>query len=423
MDIIADLHIHGRYSRACSKDLSIDNLEKYGKIKGIDLLGTGDFTHPEWIKELKSKLIETEKGSGIYQTKTGFKFMLATEISLIYSHDNKGRRVHHVVLAPNLEVVGQITDELKKHGRVDYDGRPIFGIPSPDFAEMLMNISKDIEIIPAHIWTPWFSIFGSKSGFDTVEECFQDKAKHIHALETGMSSNPAMNWRISALDKYNLVSFSDSHSFWPWRLGREATIFDVNSLTYKNIIEGIRNQEKTRETIEVDPGYGKYHLDGHRKCNVCLEPKESIKLGGKCPKCKRDLTIGVLARVEELADREEGYKLKGAHPFKTLIPLSELIANLSGNGLATKKTWEIYSSLLKMFKSEYFVLLNAKKEDLEKISPALADIIIKNRNGELKIAPGYDGEYGYPVFTEKEKQNYKEFEQKKKSAQKTLANF
>src|SRR3989338_8164000 len=250
MKIIADLHIHGKYSRGCSTDISVANLEKYARLKGVSLLGTGDFTHSGWLTELNSNLKEDDYG--ILRTKTGFPFIWQTEISMIYSQDGKGRRVHNVILAPSGEVATQITDFLKSKGRVDYDGRPIFGFSCIELADELMKISKDIEIIPAHVWTPWFSIFGSNSGFDSVEECFKEKAKFIHALETGMSSDPAMNWRLSKLDNYALVSFSDMHSFWPWRLGREATVFDID-LEYKNLINAIRTGKGLTETIKIHP--------------------------------------------------------------------------------------------------------------------------------------------------------------------------
>ncbi|MFC1728554.1 endonuclease Q family protein [Nanoarchaeota archaeon] len=400
MQIIGDLHIHSKYSRGCSTNLDINNLEKYARVKGVDLLGTGDFTHPKWIEELK-KLREED---GILKTESGFPFVCQTELSLIYSQDGKGRRVHNVVLAPNLEVVDQITDELKKRGRVDYDGRPIFKIPCPEFVEMLNQISPDIEVIPAHIWTPWFSMFGENSGFNTVKDCFQDKTNKIHALETGMSSDPAMNWRLSQLDKFNLVSFSDLHSFWPWRIGREATEIDLKKLTYKNILNAIRDSGITR-TIEVDPNYGKYHLTGHRKCNVCLEPKESVKLNDVCPVCKKKLTVGVLERVEELADREEGYVDKNRPGFITLIPLSEIIAHLYGFGVATKKVWDVYNQLIDAFKSEFNIMLNVSKEELAKVvDERLADAIINNREGKIKVKAGYDGVYGEPVFKDKIKE-------------------
>ncbi|MCK4818561.1 DNA helicase UvrD, partial [bacterium] len=396
MKIIADLHIHSRYSRACSKEINIKNLEKYSKIKGVGLLGTGDFTHPQWIKEIKEELKDDD--NGILYTGTGFPFVLQTEVSLIYTDKGKGRRVHNVVLAPNLGVVDQITEYLLKHGRVDYDGRPIFKITCPDFTESLKKISKDIEIIPAHVWTPWFSLFGSMSGFDSVEEAFDDQSKNIYALETGLSSDPAMNWRLSQLDKYSLVSNSDAHSFWPWRIGREANVFDIE-LTYGNLINAIRNKKGFLNTIEVDPNYGKYHLDGHRACNVCMNPKESLKNKNICPKCKRDLTIGVLHRVEELADRDEGFKPKAAVLFKSLIPLSEILSHLLGSGIASRKVWQEYNNLVNNFNSEFDVLLEAKREDLTKASnEKIADAIIRAREGKIRIKPGYDGVYGEPIF-------------------------
>lgn len=398
MVVIADLHIHGRFSRATSKQIDIDNLEKYARIKGVELLGTGDFTHPEWIKELKRDL--AEDNLGILRTKNNFPFILQTEISLIYTQDGKGRRVHNLVLAPSFDVVDQITEYLKKYGRVDYDGRPIFKIPCDEFVYELKKISNDIEVIPAHIWTPWFSMFGSMSGFDSVKDCFRDQTKNIFALETGLSSDPAMNWRLSQLDKYTLVSNSDMHSFWPWRIGREANIIEVKELSYRNLINSIKDKKVT--TIEVDPSYGKYHYDGHRKCNVCMKPSDAIKNENMCPKCKRKLTIGVLHRVEELADREEGYKPKEAQEFKTLIPLSEIIASLIGSPVASTKVWKEFNNLISAFGSEFNVLLRIKKKDLAKIvSEDLAESIIKNRTGKIEIIPGYDGEYGIPVLNKK----------------------
>ncbi|MBW3022116.1 endonuclease Q family protein [Candidatus Woesearchaeota archaeon] len=423
--ITADLHIHGKYSQATSKDLTIPNLEKWAKVKGINLLGTGDFTHPKWIEHIKEEL--TEDDSGILRTNSGFPFLLQTEISLIYSQNGKGRRIHNVVLAPNLDVVKQITDYLLTKGRIDYDGRPIFGIPCPEFVENLKSISNDIEIIPAHIWTPWFSLFGSKSGFDRIEDCFKDMTKHIHALETGLSSDPAMNWRLSALDKYSLVSFSDLHSFWPWRIGREATVFDLKELTYQNLIKALRTKQGLVETIEVDPNYGKYHVDGHRKCNVRLEPEQTKKLGGICPVCKRPLTIGVLYRVEELADREPGFKPADSRPFKSLIPLSEVLSKILGKAIATKTVWQEYNKLLAEFNNEMNILLNVSKEDLLKVTnEKIADIILKNRLGDIEIQPGFDGEYGIPVFNQSDKQDFSEIileENKNLNPQKSLGDF
>ncbi len=398
MRVFADLHIHGRHSQATSKDLDIPNLEKWAKVKGINLLGTGDFTHPKWIEHLKESL--TEDDSGILKTKDGFSFILQTEISLIYSQDGKGRRVHNVLLAPNFEVVQQITDYLLSKGRIDYDGRPIFKIPCPEFTESLKQISNDIEIIPAHIWTPWFSMFGSMSGFDSVKDCFQDQEKNIFSYETGLSSDPLMNWRLSQLDKYSILSFSDLHSFWPWRIGREATIFDIEP-TYKNLIKAIRTKEGLSGTIEVDPNLGKYHLTGHRKCDVCLEPKDSLKISNICPKCNKPLTVGVLQRVEELADREEGFRPKDGKPFYSLIPLSEIISRFLGKAITTKTVWNEYNKIIANFDNETNVLMEVPKEELAKITtPQIADAITTIRSGNIKMQPGYDGEYGYPIFEE-----------------------
>ncbi|MFH1210882.1 MAG: endonuclease Q family protein [archaeon] len=410
--IIGDLHIHSKYSRACSTSLDIPNLEKYARIKGVNLLGTGDFTHPKWINDLKSNL--TEQGNGILKTKSGFDFVLQTEISLIYSQGGKGRRVHMIILAPSFDVVSQITEALGKRGRLDYDGRPIFKIPSPELIEMMMSISKDIELVPAHAWTPWFSLFGSNSGFDSLKDCFLDKVNHVHAIETGLSSDPPMNWRLSQLDNLSILSFSDSHSFWPWRLGREATIFDFD-LSYKNLIKAIRTREGLDSTVEVDPNFGKYHLTGHRACNIKLTPKESLKLNNICPKCGRPLTVGVLQRVEALADRPDGFKPKDAKPFHSIIPVSEILASLLDKAVSTKAVWQEYNKLIDNFKSEFNVLLFTPREDLEKVvGEKIADAIIRNRNHEIEISPGYDGVYGEPVFNGK-------VEVKKK--QKSLSDF
>jgi uncharacterized protein (TIGR00375 family) len=396
--IIADLQIHSRHSRACSAQINIENLEKWARIKGIDLLGTGDFQHPLWNNEIKAKLTEDEHG--ILRTKTGFPFIWQTEISLMYSQDGR-RAVHLLVYSPNKEVSDQIINALSKKGRLDYDGRPIFGMPCPEFVEMMMQISKDIEIIPSHCMTPFFGLYGSKSGFNSIKECFQDKSNFIHAVETGMSADPPMLWRLN--EKINLVSFSDAHSFWPWRLGRECTVFDTK-LNYNEIINAIRTGNGLKETIEVNPEYGKYHFDGHRNCNVSLSPEETRKLDGICPVCKKQLTIGVEYRVEELAKYEKGYQPKEAKPFKSLIPLSELISVVYDYKLlSSKNVWRIYNKLIERFGSEFNVLLNANEKDLlEIIDKKLVNIIMLNHDGKLKIKPGYDGVYGQIILNEKE---------------------
>ncbi|MDI6736954.1 MAG: endonuclease Q family protein [Nanoarchaeota archaeon] len=392
MEFIADLHIHGKYSRACSKELTIPALEKWAKVKGITLLGTGDFTHPKWIEHIKEEL--NEDGSGFLRTKTGFPFILQTEISLIYSQGGRGRRVHILLYAPTIKVAEQITEALKKRGRVDYDGRPIFKIPCKEIVDMMRNISEDIEVVPAHCWTPWFAVFGSNGGFDSLEEAFGDNVKHIHALETGISSDPMMNWRLSKLDKINLVSFSDLHSYWPWRLGREATIFGIEP-NYKSFLKAIRTGEGIKATIEADPAYGKYHVDGHRNCNVQLEPAEAIKLNNICPVCNSPLTIGVLHRVEELADRKNGFVRKDAPKTYHLIPLSEIIATVLQKGIATRAVWDAYNPLIEKFGNELNVLMNVSFDELKQVcDERIAKLIIDLRERTVKINPGYDGVYG-----------------------------
>src|SRR3989344_187864 len=408
MEVIADLHIHSKYSRATSKQLDIANLEKWARIKGINLLGTGDFTHPIWIKELKECL--QEDGTGILKTKTGMPFMLQTEISLIYTDLGKGRRVHLVILAPDFSVVDQISEYFGKRGRLDYDGRPIFKIPCNEVAESLTNISKDIEIIPAHIWTPWFSLFGSMSGFDSIKDCFKDQVKHIHALETGLSSDPPMNWRLSTLDKFSLVSSSDAHSFWPWRIGREATIFDIPQLTYRNLINALRSGNGLHSTIEVDPTYGKYHFDGHRNCAVCMSPQQSKDHNKLCPKCGKLMTIGVDHRVEELADRDLGFTPPNAKPYVHLIPLSEIISKICGVAVSSKKVWAVFNALIKEFHNELAVLQKVPLADLGKVvDEKCAEAIIQNRAGQIKVKPGYDGEYGIPLLGSAQQKGLLEF--------------
>jgi len=398
-EIISDLHIHSRFSRACSKNLSIENLEKYARIKGINLLGTGDFQHAAWFKELDA----LEERDGLLYTKTEFPFLWQTEISLMYSKGGKGRRIHYVMFSPNKDIVKQITSWLGSKGRLDYDGRPIFGFSSIELVDAMQSISKDIEIIPAHIWTPWFGIFGSQTGFDSLKECFEDKTDKIHAIETGMSSDPEMNWRIKELNDKSIISSSDSHSFWPWRLGRESTIF-TGKLSYENILKQIR-ENSFKATIETDPGYGKYHYDGHRNCGFSCSPKEAEKLKGICPKCGKPLIIGVENRVEKLADNPLGFMPKNAKPFYKLLPLQELIALSKASNLASKKTWLVYNQLIEKFQNEFNILLHVDKLELAKALPAdeqLVQLIIDNRIANIKVKPGYDGQYGIAMLKEKQ---------------------
>lgn len=403
MEIIADLQIHSKYARATSKNISIENLEKYAKIKGLHLLGVGDFQHPLRRKEIDEKLIEDDKG--ILRTANGFPFIWQTEISLMYSQDNKRRAIHHLIFSPNKEVATQITAFLGSKGRLDYDGRPIFGMTSPDLVESLMKIDKAIEVIPAHCMTPWFGLFGSKSGFNSLKECFEEQTKNIHAIESGMSADPAMLWRFEeiASGKVNVVSFSDAHSFWPWRLGREATLFDIPKLSYENIIKAIRTGEGLKSTIETPPEYGKYHWDGHRNCNFSCSPEETKKLNGICPVCKKPMIIGVENRVEEIAKHPEGFKPKTAKPFHKLLPLHEVIALSEVVSMNSNKVWGVYNNLIKEFENEFNILLKVPKEQLLRFDEKLAELIIKNRKEKIKIKPGYDGEYGIALLGEKQK--------------------
>jgi uncharacterized protein (TIGR00375 family) len=422
MNFVADLHIHSKYSRACSKDLDIAHMEKWARIKGLNLLGTGDFTHPKWIQELKSNLTETEKDSGFFQTASGFKFVLQTEISLIYTQE-RGRKVHNVVLAPSFQAVDEITQALLKRGRIDYDGRPIFKISCPEFVEMMKSIDNRIQVIPAHAWTPWFGVFGANGGFDSLKECFQDQMKNVHAIETGISSDPPMNWRIKELDNINIVSFSDIHSFWPWRLGREATVFDIEP-TFDSLAKALETGKGLTQTIEVNPNLGKYHLTGHRVCNVCLFPDEAKKLNNVCPECGKPLTVGVDQRIEELANRPLGYKPENAKPFSSLIPLSELLAQFHSKAVASKKIWEEYNKLVTEKTTEFDILLNMPITKIaEKTSQEFADILAKNRAGNIEVKGGYDGVYGVPLLTEQDIAENKKQEVTIKKQQKGLGEF
>jgi uncharacterized protein (TIGR00375 family) len=399
MQFFSDLHIHSKYSRATSKSLDLKALSKSAKIKGLDILGTGDCLHPKWQAELKKNL--QDDGSGILKY-DGMNFIFSTEISLMYTQGGKGRRVHFVILFPDFDSAYAMCDWIDGNKwRRDYDGRPIFGFSAIELAEKLQSISKEIELIPAHIMTPFFGLLGSKSGFDSIKECFEEKTKFIHAIETGLSADPEMLWRISETDDYSIVSFSDAHSSYPWKIGREATVFDLKSLTYSNIINAIRKKgkDKISETLEFYPECGKYHIDGHRKCDVALAAKESIRLKGICPKCKKLLTIGVENRIEQLADRQAGFHPKSAHGFRSFVPLNEIIAHALGQGAQTKKVAQAYHKLVEG-RGEFDILFNAKKHDLDALNLSqstkdrIFDIILASREGKLKLRPGYDGVYG-----------------------------
>ena len=402
MRVFADLQLHSKYALATSKAMDLEHLAAGGRVKGLGLLGTGDFTHPKWCAELKSKL-EPIEGSGLF-TYHGMTWMLSGEVSTVYEQGGRVRKVHHLLYAPDFAMVDQASEFLAKYGRLASDGRPVLkGLDSAALVEGMTGISKSLVLIPAHAWTPWFSVFGGKSGFDSLQECYQDQARKIFAIETGLSSDPEMNWRLSALDDVALVSNSDAHSPNPWRLGREANAFELRSLTYGGIFEAIRKKDSSKFlfTIEVDPSYGKYHYTGHKKCGVSLPPHEARLLGNKCPVCGKKLTIGVLQRVEELADRPEGYVPPHAIPFKRLLPLYEVISFATGtNRLYAKSVLALQDKLIARFGNELAVLLEAAESDLAQVVPPLvAKAIVASRDGRVRVVPGYDGVYGTPNFT------------------------
>jgi uncharacterized protein (TIGR00375 family) len=405
--VIADLHIHSRFSRATSERMNLEEIARYAKIKGLSLVGTGDFTHPRWLHEIQETLAK-DADTGLYRVaktpESPMRFMLTTEVCTIFDWQGQSKKVHHVILAPNMEVINQINGNLEEYGDLASDGRPILNMTATQLVENVMEISNENMVFPAHAWTPWFSIFGAFSGFDNIEDCYEDMTRHIHALETGLSSDPPMNWRLSKLDKFTLVSNSDCHSFWPWRIGREANVLELEQLTYKQVTDTIRSNDPARFkfTIETDPAYGKYHWTGHRNCNVSMSPKEAQKFNNICPVCRRKLTKGVEQRVEELADRPEGYKPIGKTRYKRLLPLSEIIATVLNVGEpSTQAVWKIYNALVGRVGNEYSVLLDASEETLNTVVDSqITNAILRVRAGSFAVVPGFDGVYGKLILGE-----------------------
>ncbi len=395
MRIIVDLHIHSKYSRATSRDMDIINVAKWAEKKGIDIIASGDFQHPKYLGELKSNLVEAEPG--LYKIKNAnikARVILSTEISNIFKQGGKVRKIHSLVIMPTIEDASKLSQVLATKGNTTADGRPIFGFSVKELCKIVFDVSKDALFIPAHVWTPWFSVFGSKSGFNSIEECFEEESENIKALETGLSSDASMNWRISGLDKKTLVSNSDAHS--PRKIGREANVFDARIDYYeiKKIIE-TKDKKKFLYTIEFFPEEGKYHYDGHRLCGISMHPRESIVKNNRCPVCFKPLTLGVLHRVEELADRPWNYVPQNAPEQRHLIPLEEVIADALGTSAASKKTQEMYEKALIKGGTEFEILLDRSFDELTKILDyKTAEGIIKMRMGKVNVAPGYDGEYG-----------------------------
>ena len=484
MKFAADLHLHSKYSRAVSAEMNFENMAKWARLKGINVLATADFTHPFWFHQLKTEL--EEAGNGLYKLKqlaeSEVFFLLSTEVSSIYSQGGKLRRIHNLIFAPSLEVVGKINNEFLRRGvNLRSDGRPIMGISARDLAELVLSIDESCLIIPAHAWTPWFSVFGSESGFDSLSECFQDLAKYIFAIETGLSSDPAMNWRIEELDNRTILSFSDSHSL-P-NIGRELTIFEADEISYRSIYqaiagysqaptqslesgrflardqmsfqstkgpspsangvitrskaprlsryatnEKISNYPKISMTVEFFPEEGKYHFTGHRVCGVSHSPQDSAKLGTQCPVCGKKLTVGVMQRVEELADRPEeelklvrGDLIKSQRfpdrpAYKTLVPLREILAEALEVGKSSKSVLDLYNQLIDHCGTELAILLKTDLGELTKFaSDRVAQGIEKVRRGDLHIEPGFDGEYGKVQIWQKEATEKKEEDKKQMS--------
>jgi uncharacterized protein (TIGR00375 family) len=417
MRFMADLHVHSHYSRATSKDMSPEGIGKWAQLKGITVIGTGDFTHPGWLKELDAKLEPT--GNGLFTLKKEHRtsdvpgackadvyFILSAEISCIYSKNGKTRKVHAIVLAPDVAAAARLNLALSKIGNLNADGRPILGLDAKELLKITLDAIPDAMYVPAHAWTPHFSVFGAASGFDSLEECYEDLAPHIHAIETGLSSDPPMNWRLSALDRITLVSNSDAHS--AAKIGREANILDTR-ISYPAMMDAIKTRKGFLGTIEFFPEEGKYHYDGHRDCGVSLSPRETVHHGHLCPVCGKKLTVGVMHRVEKLADREQGFKPANAPAFTSIIPLPEIIAEGLQCGVNTKKVDALYFSLLEKLGNEFNILMDVSLEDIEHAgSPLLREAILRMRAGAVHIAPGYDGEYGkVRIFEEVERKEIK----------------
>ncbi|MCL4381900.1 endonuclease Q family protein [Candidatus Marsarchaeota archaeon] len=419
MKIIADFHIHSRYAMACSKSITIKGIEAASLNKGINIVGTGDFTHPEWLSEIKRDL-EKGKGEGLYKVKgsnSGVLFVLSTEVSTIFEQDKKIRKIHHCILVDDIEKAEELNGKLANFGNLSSDGRPTLSMSAAELVETVMNVDKESFVFPSHVWTPWFSVFGSMSGFDSIKEAYEDKAKHIYAYESGLSSDPKMNWRISELDKYSLISNSDSHSL--EKIGREANVFDIEGVSYKKIIAAIKQKDpnKFKSTIEFYPEEGKYHYDGHRNCNFSIDP--SNEETAICPVCGKRLVLGVLHRVNDLADRPAGYIPKGAIPYVNLIPLIEIISYVEHKSVYSESVKRMKNIIISKFGNEFNAVMNADLNDIketEGVNPEIASAIGNIRANSVHITPGYDGVYGKIDIIYKDNENRQESAKKPKQS-------
>ena len=417
MRFFADLHVHSHYSRATSPDMCPEGIWKWAQLKGIAVIGTGDFTHPQWIGELKQKLAPAGNGLFLLRKKywpddipepcrSDVSFVLSAEISSIYRKNGRTRKVHSIILTPDFKTAGRLNRALSKTGNLKSDGRPILGLDAKELLKIVLDASPEAMLIPAHAWTPHFSVFGAASGFDSLEECYEELTPHIHAIETGLSSNPPMNRQLSALDRITLVSNSDAHS--ASKIGREANIFDT-AISYPAIMTAIKTRKGFPGTIEFFPEQGKYHYDGHRNCGVSMTPKQTIARKYLCPECGRKVTVGVLHRVETLADRKEGFKPEGAPFFAPVIPLPELIAEALNCGVNTKKVSSHYLAMLKQLGNEFKILIDVPLDDIERAgTPLVREAVSRMRAGNVHISPGYDGEFGtVKIFDEEERDMFK----------------
>ncbi|MDP2951012.1 MAG: endonuclease Q family protein [bacterium] len=407
MRFIADLHLHSKYSRATSSRMNLEEMDRVALQKGVQVLSCADFTHPKWFKELKEKLATKEEGLFVLKGGgSGTRFILTTEISCIYSKKGKVRKIHLLIFAPSFEAVEKINQRLSKIGNLSADGRPILGLDAKHLLEIVLTAHKDAFVAPAHIWTPWFALFGSKSGFDKTEDCFEDLTPHIFALETGLSSDPAMNRKLSALDKFALISNSDAHS--PEKIGREANVFETE-LSYQGIVFALKENKAKHFplTIEFFPEEGKYHFDGHSTCKIVLSPEQTKKNQGLCPVCKKPLVIGVSYRVNALSDRKEPFFSKNKPSFKHLIPLREIISEILETGVASKKVEQFYQEILQKLGPELSILMDLPIEEIKKGAGSLtATAIERMRQGQVFIQEGYDGVYGViRVFSQEERKN------------------
>jgi uncharacterized protein (TIGR00375 family) len=419
MRFIADFHIHSKYSRATSGDMIPEGICRWAQLKGIDVIGTGDFVHPGWFRELNEKL--EPRGDGLFSLREGLEtsgvpdscradvsFLLSAEISCIYSKSGRTRKVHCVIFAPDFRSAAKLGLALSRIGNISSDGRPILGLDAKELLRIVLDVSPDMMFIPAHVWTPHFSVFGAVSGFDSLGECFEELTPHIRAIETGLSSDPAMNWRLSALDRLTLISNSDAHS--ASKIGREANIFDVDK-SYKAICEALRTRLGFLGTIEFFPEEGKYHYDGHRTCKVSFAPDETIRHNYLCPVCSKRLTMGVMHRVEILADRKSGPERPlGAPGYRSIVPLPEILSEAMKVGVKSKAVTGEYHKLLSRLGNEFHILLDSPLDEIEKASGSMVirEAVGRMRAGNLYIAPGYDGEYGrVKIFEEAERAELK----------------